>query len=261
MFNGFAELSMTIQKLPVFYKQRDLLFFPPWAFSLPIWVLRIPISLLEAGIWVFFTYYVIGYDPYVGRLFRQYLLLVCVHQMATSLFRFIASLGRTMIVANTFGSFALVIILLLGGFLLSRHDVKSWWIWGYWISPLMYAQNAISVNEFLGHIWNKPTLSTNGSVLSDKTLGKYILTSRGIFPHGYWYWIGIAALIGYTFFFNFCFTVALTYLKPLGKAQAAVTEEILQEQQANRTGEIRSVELSTRQGSKGKSVVASTSKG
>jgi hypothetical protein len=33
--------------------------------------------------------------------------------------------------------------------------VKKWWIWGYWISPLMYAQNAISVNEFLGASWNK----------------------------------------------------------------------------------------------------------
>jgi len=34
-------------------------------------------------------------------------------------------------------------------------NVKKWWIWGYWISPLMYAQNAISVNEFLGDSWNK----------------------------------------------------------------------------------------------------------
>lgn len=33
--------------------------------------------------------------------------------------------------------------------------IPSWWIWGFWISPLMYAQNAASVNEFLGHSWNK----------------------------------------------------------------------------------------------------------
>lgn len=32
-------------------------------------------------------------------------------------------------------------------------DVKKWWIWGYWISPMMYGQNAIAVNEFLGHQW------------------------------------------------------------------------------------------------------------
>eukprot|EP00253_Pinus_taeda_P004241 PITA_04241 len=259
MFNGFAELSMTIQKLPTFYKQRDLLFFPAWAYSLPIWVLRIPISLLESGIWVFVTYYVVGYDPFVGRLFRQYLLLACVHMMATSLFRFIASLGRTMIVANTFGSFALVIILLLGGFILSRHDIKGWWIWGYWISPLMYAQNAISVNEFLGHQWKKPTLRNDGSLLSNDTLGVYVLNSRGIFPHGYWYWIGIAVLLGYMVFFNICFTLALAYLKPLDKAQAAVTEETLQEQQANRTGGNMAVELTSREGDRGKAIAESTS--
>lgn len=32
-------------------------------------------------------------------------------------------------------------------------DVKPWWMWGYWISPMMYGQNAIVVNEFLGKGW------------------------------------------------------------------------------------------------------------
>lgn len=67
LFNGFAELAMTIAKLPVFYKQRDLLFYPSWAYSLPTWILKIPISLLEVFIWVGMTYYVIGFDPNVGR--------------------------------------------------------------------------------------------------------------------------------------------------------------------------------------------------
>lgn len=35
----------------------------------------------------------------------------------------------------------------------SADNIKSWWIWGYWCSPLMYAQNAIAVNEFLGNSW------------------------------------------------------------------------------------------------------------
>eukprot|EP00253_Pinus_taeda_P019487 PITA_19487 len=132
-------------------------------------------------------------------------------------------------------------------------DIKSWWIWGYWISPLMYGQNAISVNEFLGHSWNKPTS------LSNETLGVYILTSRGIFPHGYWYWIGVAALLGYSVLFNICFTAALAYLKPLGKAQAVVSEEALREKHANRTGETMEVELSSRAVSKGKSIEESAS--
>lgn len=67
MFNGFSELAMTIMKLPVFYKQRDLLFYPSWAFSLPTWILRIPITFLEVAVWVVMTYYVIGFDPNIGR--------------------------------------------------------------------------------------------------------------------------------------------------------------------------------------------------
>lgn len=67
MFNGMAELAMTVFRLPVFYKQRDSLFYPAWAFGLPIWALRIPISFLESGIWIILTYYTIGFAPAASR--------------------------------------------------------------------------------------------------------------------------------------------------------------------------------------------------
>lgn len=61
-FNGFSELSLSILKLPVFYKQRDLLFFPAWAYSIPTWILKIPVTVVEVATWVIMTYYVIGFD-------------------------------------------------------------------------------------------------------------------------------------------------------------------------------------------------------
>ncbi|KAK3416796.1 hypothetical protein EUGRSUZ_H02558 [Eucalyptus grandis] len=208
MFNGMAELSMTIAKLPIFYKQRDLLFYPAWAYALPTWILKIPITFVEVAVWVFITYYVIGYDPNVGRLFKQYLLLVAVNQMASGLFRLIAALGRNLIVANTFGSFVLFALFALGGVVLSREEVKKWWIWAYWISPLMYGQNAIVVNELLGSNWNKipPNSRTN------EPLGIQVLKSRGFFTEAYWYWIGVGALFGFIILFNFGFSVALALL-------------------------------------------------
>ena len=48
------------------------------------------------------------------------MVLVLINQMASALFRFIAAAGRNMIVANTFGSFMLLAIFALGGFVLSR---------------------------------------------------------------------------------------------------------------------------------------------
>lgn len=67
MFNGISEINLAIMKLPMFYKQRDLLFYPAWAYSLSTWILKIPISVAESAIWVFMTYYVIGFDPSLER--------------------------------------------------------------------------------------------------------------------------------------------------------------------------------------------------
>ncbi|XXG56014.1 hypothetical protein AAC387_Pa03g3547 [Persea americana] len=232
MFNGLSEMAMTIAKLPVFYKQRDLLFYPSWAYSLPTWILKIPISIMETAVWVGMTYYVIGFDPNVGRLFKQYLLLLLINQMASGLFRLIAGLGRNMIVSNTFGAFALLAILTLGGFIVSREDVKKWWIWGYWISPLMYAQNAIATNEFLGHSWSHVPVNSTSSL----SLGIQVLKSRGIFTKSNWFWIGVGAMVGYICLFNSLFTFALTYLDPYKNVQAVISQEALMEKQANRTG-------------------------
>ncbi|KAK9232151.1 hypothetical protein WN943_022394 [Citrus x changshan-huyou] len=172
-FNGMAELSMSIAKLPVFYKQRDLRFYPAWAYGLPTWILKVPIAFVEVAVWVILNYYVIGFDPNVGRAFKQYLLLVLVNQMSSGLFRLMAATGRSMVVANTFGSFAMLVLFALGGFVLSREDIKKWWKWAYWCSPLMYAQNGLAVNEFLGNSWQK--------VLPNSTepLGVEVLKSRG----------------------------------------------------------------------------------
>ncbi|KAB5564919.1 hypothetical protein DKX38_004973 [Salix brachista] len=219
MFIGMPEISMTIGSLPVFYKQRDLLFYPSWAYSLPSWILRIPVTLLQTTIWVALTYYVIGYDPDAGRFFKQYLLLAAVSLMASGLFRFIGGLGRSMIVANTFGSFALLILFALGGFVLSHDDIKKWWVWGYWISPLMYGQNAMVVNEFLGKSWSH--ILPN----SIEPLGIEVLKSRGFATDANWYWIGVGALWGFTILFNICYTLALAFLNPFRKSQAVISKD------------------------------------
>ncbi|XP_028553207.1 ABC transporter G family member 35 isoform X1 [Dendrobium catenatum] len=235
VFNGLTEIPLTIWKLPVFLKQRDYLFYPAWAYTLPSWILKIPIALVEVGTWVFVSYYVIGYDPNVGRFFKQYLLFLALQQAMSAFFRLIAGLSRDMVVANSLGSFALLVVVALAGFVLSHDDMKKWWIWGYWISPMMYSLNALATNEFLGKSW-KHILPG-----STESLGVTILKSRGTFTEAKWYWIGFGALIGFIFLFNFLFTVALTFVKPFGKSQPIISEETLKEKQANITGEITEI--------------------
>ncbi|KAE8655684.1 Pleiotropic drug resistance protein 3 [Hibiscus syriacus] len=220
MFNGMSELSMTINKLHVFYKQRDLQFFPPWAYALPTWILKIPITFVEVAIWVFITYYVIGFDPSVERLFRQYFVLVLANQMSSGLFRFIAATGRNMIVANTFGSFALLVLFALGCFVLARGDIKSWWIWGYWISPIMYEQNALMVNEFRANQWS------NSFPNSTEPAGIEVLRSRGFFQDQNWYWIGGELIL---------YLLSNKYAA-FGASRAVVSDETEGNEQANGVG-------------------------
>ncbi|KAG4919383.1 hypothetical protein JHK84_056694 [Glycine max] len=188
MFNGMAELSLTIFRLPVFFKQRDSLFFPAWAFAIPIWIFRIPLSFVESGLWVVLTYYTVGYAPAPSRFFRQLLAFFCSHQMGMSLFRFIAALGRTLVVANTFGFFVLLLVYVLGGFIIAKDNLEPWMKWGYYISPMMYGQNAIAINEFLDERWSAPNTDHR---IPEPTVGKALLRIRSMFTEDYWYWISI----------------------------------------------------------------------
>ena len=107
-------------------------------------------------------------------------------------------------------------------------------IWGYYISPMMYGQNAIAINEFLDKRWSavrSPRKLCKQSFCSFKiiftfsllqpnpdpfipepTVGKVLLKARGMFKEDYWYWICVGALLGFSVLFNICFIIALTFL-------------------------------------------------
>ncbi|CAL0332406.1 unnamed protein product [Lupinus luteus] len=120
MFNGFSELPLTIARLPVFYKHRDHLFHPPWTYTLPSFLLKLPISVLESVVWTLVTYYSIGFAPAAATFFKHLLVVFLVQQMAAGMFRLISGICRTMIVANTGGALMLVLVFLLGGFILQE---------------------------------------------------------------------------------------------------------------------------------------------
>ncbi|GMN39378.1 hypothetical protein TIFTF001_008611 [Ficus carica] len=169
MFNGMAEMTTTVSKLPVFSKQRDFLFYPAWAFGLPTCVLIIPLSLLESGISIVLKDYTIGFAQAVGRFFKQFLAFFGLHQMALSLFRLMVGVGRTTVLANMLD------------------DIEPWM--AYYVSPMMYGQNAIFINEFLDKRWN--TEMKRHGVKEDKL--QLLRDVSGVFRPG-----NLTALIGVT---------------------------------------------------------------
>ncbi|KAG0455230.1 hypothetical protein HPP92_024522 [Vanilla planifolia] len=241
MFNGYADLIMTAVRLPVFYKQRDSLVYPAWAFGLSYLVLRVPISLLESGIWVVLTYYGIGFAPGASRFFKQFLAYFFVHQTALTQFRFVASVGRTLLMSHTLGFFSNLLVFVLGGFIIAKDDIQPWWIWTYWLSPMTYGLNAVAINEFLDIRWSKPN---SDSKLDASTIGKAILESRAVPVDSFWYWRSIGTLFGFILLFNLCFILALTYLSPSQKSQGVIANVNESESKMNHETRMDNVEKS-----------------
>ncbi|XP_076882997.1 ABC transporter G family member 39-like [Bidens hawaiensis] len=222
MFNGMTELALTVIRLPVFYKQRDSYLYPAWAFALPIWVLRIPLSLMESGIWVVLTYYTIGYAPDATRLGKQFLTFFAIHQMSSSLFRLIAAVSRTEVLSNTIGPFILMMIVTLGGFVVAKDDKERWISWAFYTSPMMFAQNALVINEFLDKRWSTPNIDPR---INASTVGEALLKSRSFYTEECWFWISLGVLLGFSVVFNILSIVALTFLNPFGDAKPVIREE------------------------------------
>ncbi|XP_058200914.1 ABC transporter G family member 39-like [Rhododendron vialii] len=94
--------------------------------------------------------------------------------------------------------------------------------WGYYISPMMYGQNAIAMNEFLDKRWSTPNSDPR---FPEPTVGKVILKARGMFVDDYMYWVCVIALFGFSVLFNICFIAALAYLNPLGDSKSVIMND------------------------------------
>ncbi|XVE52031.1 hypothetical protein DITRI_Ditri02bG0087600 [Diplodiscus trichospermus] len=228
MFSGYPEISLMIARLPVFFKQRDLLFYPAWAFAIPLVLTKLPMAILETIAWMAVTYYPIGFAPGADRFFKKMLAVFMIQQVAASLFRLISGVCRTMVVSNTGGMFALMFVVLLGGFTLPRTQIPKWRKWGYWVSPLSYSHNSLAVNEMYAPRWMNRQASDNVT-----RLGEAILESLEVYRNKNWYWIGVGALIGFSILFNVLFTIALTYLNPPSSRQAVIPKDSADEMEGN----------------------------
>ncbi|KAI8531788.1 hypothetical protein RHMOL_Rhmol11G0162600 [Rhododendron molle] len=175
-FDGFAELSMTVARLPIFYKQRDLCLF-----------------------------------------FGQIMPFFAMHFAAISLFRFLASVFRTMVSSSASGSFAILYVFLFGGFMIPKASMPTWLKWGFWASPLSYGEIGLAVNEFLAPRWQKKQAG-------NPTIGNETLESHGIPFSGYFFWISLGALLGFAVLFNIGFALALTFLNS-PRSRAIISNE------------------------------------
>ena len=59
--------TLQTERLPVFWKQRRMLFFDAFSFAFPTFLQRIPFSLTEALVWTVLSYFPVGLAGQPGR--------------------------------------------------------------------------------------------------------------------------------------------------------------------------------------------------
>ncbi|XP_031254320.1 pleiotropic drug resistance protein 3-like isoform X2 [Pistacia vera] len=171
-------------------------------------------------------YYVIGYSLEAERFFRQLILLFAVHRTSTSMFQFLAAVCQTLGAAMTAGGFAVLIVLLFCGFVIT-HSSNAWVVEvSFLVSPLSYGEIGLSVNEFLTPRWQKK-LPTNS------TIGTQIHESHGLDFDEYYFWIALGALFGFALLFNMGFILALSFLTPPGSSLQEKLAKIQGSQDSN----------------------------
>ncbi|KAG2721209.1 hypothetical protein I3843_02G058000 [Carya illinoinensis] len=177
--------------------------------------------------------------PEVGRFFSQFLLLFALHLASTSMCRFIASIFQTMVTASTCGALILMTLFLFGGFIIPKTSLPPWLSWGFWLSPMTYAQIGIALNEFLAPRWQKEISKGN------TTIGREVLTSHGLNFESYFYWISLGALLGFTILFDAGFVLALTYLPAPKMSRAIISKKSISQIQ-EKNGSRSSTQLDNR---------------
>uniref|UniRef100_R7W6R7 Pleiotropic drug resistance protein 3 n=1 Tax=Aegilops tauschii TaxID=37682 RepID=R7W6R7_AEGTA len=223
------KMSMQIGRLPSFYKQKSYYFYSSWAYAIPASVLKVPISILDSLVWISITYYGIGYTPTVSRFFCQFLILCLLHHSVTSQYRFIASYFQTPIVSFFYLFLALTVFLTFGGFILPKTSMPGWLNWGFWISPMTYAEISIVINEFLAPRWQKESIQ-------NITIGNQILVNHGLYYSWHYYWISFGALLGSILLFYIAFGLALDYRTPTEEYHGSrPTKSLCQQQEKDYT--------------------------
>ncbi|CAI5933283.1 unnamed protein product [Closterium sp. NIES-65] len=124
--SSIIELTLLMARLPIFFLQRDNLLFPAWAWSVPMALLSLPVSLWSAGRPSPTTASASPPNsPGKYSFISQLLLFFVTHMAGSALYRAVATVLRSTTVINTLGNFIIVLLFLLSGFIVRACEVRA----------------------------------------------------------------------------------------------------------------------------------------
>mmetsp|Transcript_38314 Transcript_38314/g.108329 ORF Transcript_38314/g.108329 Transcript_38314/m.108329 type:complete len:695 (+) Transcript_38314:351-2435(+) len=146
---SMATVSSTYMRMPVFFKQRDNLFFPGPAILLPQMLVALPAIIVESFAFCILLYFLMGLTPTAAAFVSFLLVFLLMDVLADQMFRVIGAFFPDLATGNAIATSVLLVLQLTNGLTIMRQSIPPGWSWAYWISPFSWSLRSVVTNEFL----------------------------------------------------------------------------------------------------------------
>ncbi|KAI0381629.1 ABC-2 type transporter-domain-containing protein [Hypomontagnella monticulosa] len=234
LFNAFSsqmEVLTLYAQRPVVEKHDRYAFYHQAAEAVSSYVTDLPYKTVNMFLFNSIIYFMAGLKPGAGPFFFFCLASFLVLLVMSALFRFIASITRTIHQAMVPASVLAIGLMAYAGFAIPTPNMLGWSRWMNYINPIAYGFEALMANEFSGREYacavmvpagpgyegltpEQQICSTTGAVAGSSSVNgdSYIQTSFDYWNSHKWRNIGI--LFGYLFFWLAVYFVAAEYARP-----------------------------------------------
>ncbi|OAL54233.1 BcATRO, ABC transporter [Pyrenochaeta sp. DS3sAY3a] len=166
LLNGIA----SILEMLTLYAQRGIVekhsryaLYHPSAEAVASMLMDMPYKVLNAFTFNIPIYLLAHLRREAGPVFFYVFTMFLLTMVMSMLFRTIAASSRTMAQAITPGSLFVTSLFMFSGFIIPKDYILGWTKWFYYINPLAYAYEAITINEFSGRVFDCADFVPNGA--------------------------------------------------------------------------------------------------
>eukprot|EP00939_MAST-03C_sp_MAST-3C-sp1_P004434 g4434.t1 len=209
---AMAQIPQIIKERTVYYKQRSANFFRTRTYVWASVLTQIPFNLVCTTIMSVLVYFLTGMSNSASAFLFFWLVLFFLSLGMGMLFKFFAASMPDATSAQGLASCAVLILILMSGYIIQQHEIKGYFIWLYYLSPLQWGYSALMINEFEsgGYDGIVPSSAIAGG--SPHTYGDAYLSAYQMHTSVSYKWYGLFYCVGlcvFSFFglwwaYHFC---------------------------------------------------------
>lgn len=197
LFCALANMSMlpiVIQQRNIFYKHKESAFYSTLMYVISQTCVMYPLMILEIVIFCCISYYSVGLSHDEGR-FGTFLAIIFMFSLtASQLYRCIGSFMPSQTTAQPLSGVITVLMVLFSGYIIPKDSIPEGWKWFYWINPLSWAINSVSINEFASPKYDFQVCA-DITCSSTVSFSNVALEFRDYESDERWVWYGFAVLV------------------------------------------------------------------